>query len=400
MPVSTRSNAKTACTACGAQAAEVFMDIASVPVHCNLLWPSEESARTAPRGDMRLAFCARCGHVFNAAFDPSLMEYTQAYENSLHFSPRFQAYAEELAQRLIDRYGIRNTQVIDIGCGKGDFLALLCERGNNTGHGFDPSYVPEHMAPERAKRMSIIRDFYSPKFASTKGDLVTCRHVLEHIQFPRQFASTVRESVGSRQSTVVFFEVPNVMYTLKDLGIWDLIYEHCSYFSSASLREVFRASAFSVRDQHELYQGQFLGIDMNPAAGPAADVEPATEKEVAQIAPFVQKFGEDYARKVAYWKDRLNSPGARDERVAVWGGGSKGVTFLNVIRPGGTVGCMVDINPRKQGMFVSGTGHRVVGPEYLRDYRPTAVIVMNAVYAEEIKAQLAGMGIDARVEFA
>jgi hypothetical protein len=400
MAGTTEHDRSVACTACGAHAADIFMDIRSVPVHCNLLWPSGETAQSAPRGDMQLAFCNRCGHVFNAAFDPSLMEYTQAYENSLHFSPRFQAYAEELAQRLIDRYDVRNTEVIDIGCGKGDFLALLCERGNNTGHGFDPSYVPENMAPERAKRMTIVRDFYSPKYASTQGALITCRHVLEHIQFPGRFAATVRESVGSRQSAVVFFEVPNVMYTLKDLGIWDLIYEHCSYFSGASLREVFRANAFSVRDQHELYAGQFLGIDMSPVAGPATEVDRATITEVLEMKPYVQKFAEDYARKVTYWRERLGGSHAARERVAVWGGGSKGVTFLNIIKPGATVGCMVDINPRKQGMFVSGTGHRVVGPEFLKEYRPTTVIVMNAVYGEEIKAQLASMGVKAEIEFA
>lgn len=395
-----RSESPVTCSACGVQSADVFMDIPAVPVHCNLLWPSEDAARTAPRGNMRLAFCTRCGHVFNAAFDPALMEYTQSYENSLHFSPRFQAYAEALARRLIDRYGIRNKEVIDIGCGKGDFLAMVCEQGKNTGHGFDPSYIPEIMPPERARLMSIVRDFYSPKYTSTKGDLITCRHVLEHIQFPREFASTVRQSVGNRHDTVVFFEVPNVMYTLKDLGIWDLIYEHCSYFSTPSLREVFRASGFSVKDQHELYEGQFLGIDMLPVQSQADGVDAKTEQDVARMMPFVRQFGENYARKVAHWKGRLTDTRAQGERVAVWGGGSKGVTFLNIVNPGSTVGCMVDINPRKQGMFVSGTGHRVVGPEFLRDYRPTIVIIMNPVYLEEIKAQLGTLGVNAEVEVA
>ncbi len=388
------------CTACGTATVKSFVEIRDVPVHCNLLWPTHESALTAPRGDITLGFCTTCGHVFNTAFDPVLMEYTQAYENSLHFSPRFQQYADALARRLIDRYGIRGKDVIDVGCGKGDFLAMVCEHGNNRGFGFDPSYVPEHMAPDKAARMTIIQDFYSPEYASTKADLISCRHVLEHIQYPRQFVDNVRAAVGDRHSTVVFFEVPNVLYTLKDLGIWDLIYEHCSYFSVPSLREVFRASGFAVKELHELYEGQFLGIDSFASPVSQQGLDDATPDDVRLMGTFVQRFAAEYAGKVGVWGKRLAQWKEKNAKVAVWGGGSKGVTFLNVLRPGPTVGCMVDINPRKQGMFVAGTGQQIVPPEYLQSYKPDVVVIMNPVYREEINGLLSNMGLAPALELA
>ena len=46
------------------------------------------------------------GHVFNLAFDPALVKYAEGYENSLHHSPRFQAYAEELAADLRRELGL------------------------------------------------------------------------------------------------------------------------------------------------------------------------------------------------------------------------------------------------------------------------------------------------------
>lgn len=387
----------TTCTACGAATARPFVQIADVPIHCNLLWPDHAGALTAPRGQITLSFCSTCGHVFNSAFDPSLMEYTQAYENSLHFSPRFQNYASALAARLVERYDIHDKDVIDVGCGKGDFLAMVCEHGNNRGYGFDPSYVPEHMPAEKAARMTIVQDFYSAKYAGTKADLITCRHVLEHIQFPREFVKNVRTTVGERMNTLVFFEVPNVMYTLKDLGIWDLIYEHCSYFSLASLREVFRACGFRVKELHELYEGQFLGIDTVAAEGPASGLDPATPADVQHIDGFVTRFADEYASKVALWRSRLEAWKARKASVAVWGGGSKGVTFLNVLKPGDTVSCMVDINPRKQGMYVAGTGQRVVGPDHLVTARPDVVIIMNPVYRDEIAGQLNALGLSPEI---
>ena len=46
---------------------------------------------------------------------------------------------------------------------------------------------------------------------------------------------------------------------------------------------------------------------------------------------------------------------------------------------------------------MAGTGQRVVGPEFLRGYRPDLVIAMNPIYLGEIGAQLASMGIDAKL---
>lgn len=387
------------CRVCGSASVEVFVEIRQVPVHCNILWPTKEEALSAPRGDLRLGFCADCGHVFNTAFDPGLMEYTQAYENSLHFSPRFQAYAEALATRLIEQYGLRRKDVIDIGCGKGDFLALLCSLGENTGVGFDPSYVPEQMKKPGTERMTIVRDFYSSQYAGYKADLITCRHVLEHIPVPREFLLNVRTAIGNRPDTVVFFEVPNVLYTLRDMGIWDLIYEHCSYFSSPSLERLFGLSGFDVCGQSELYEGQFLGIDALPARPGTSGILTA-RADLRELKAYVSAFAEKYREKVVLWRQKFAHATAGGEKVIVWGGGSKGVTFLNTLETAAVVQHMVDINPRKQGMYVGGTGQQIVAPEFLLDYRPDMVVVMNPVYVGEIREHLDAMGIAAAVAVA
>jgi hypothetical protein len=74
-------------------------------------------------------------------------------------------------------------------------------------------------------------------------------------------------------------------------------------------------------------------------------------------------------------------------RTVVWGAGSKGVTFLNTFRDSG-VDYAVDINTRKQGMYVAGTGQRIVPPEFLKDYQPDLITVMNPIYRKEIKQSI------------
>jgi SAM-dependent methyltransferase len=324
------------------------------------------------------------------------VQYDQDYENSLDYSPCFQDYAQALAKGLIDRYDLRDKQIIEIGCGKGEFLNLLCEFGKNHGIGFDPSYVPGRIDGTAKQRITFIRDFYSRRYASYAADFICCRHVLEHIQFPRHFVTALRHIIGDRLGTIVFFEVPNIMFSLRHSGIWDLIYEHCSYFSSASLARVFSACGFEVRECAEAFDGQFLCIEAFPATG-SANSEQDFCNDVKKMAIEVSSFAEKYHRQVAHWQRMLEKSQAAGKRVIVWGGGSKGVTFLNTLQRHSQIEYVVDINPRKQGEYIAGTGQRIVPPKYLVEYQPEVILVMNPIYLEEISRDVRNLNLSSQV---
>jgi SAM-dependent methyltransferase len=369
----------------------VRLEIPRIPVFCNVLWSTREEAIRAPMGEMRLGFCGNCGHIFNVAFDPSLIEYTQDYENSLHFSPRFRSYAESLAARLVERYDLHDKDIIEIGCGTGEFLSLLCQMGGNRGIGFDPSYVPEPDPDHKAARVTFIRDVYSERYADYKADFVCCRQVLEHIESPRDFLVSVRQAIGNRLGTAVFFEVPNAMFTLRDLGIWDLIYEHPSYFSASSLSRLFTLCGFDIRDLYETYSGQFLCVEAVPSKsfGPT----PSPLENLEEVVHHGAVFAERYRNEVQKWRRYLERVAAASQRAVVWGGGSKGVSFVNTLKVHDQIEYIVDINPRKQGMYVPGTGQQIVPPQFLPDYHPDVVIIMNPIYEAEIQGLVSELGL-------
>ncbi len=382
------------CPVCLAAPLQPFFEMTDVPVYCNVLWPTREKALACALGTIQLAFCRGCGLMTNQAFEPERLEYNQDYENSLHFSPRFQAYAESLAQHLIARYDLRGKDIIEIGCGKGDFLALLCQLGNNRGVGFDRSYVTGRVSPAVGGGVRFVQDFFSERYADCPCDLFCCRQTLEHLTRPTEFLNTIRRTLERHPRTAVFFEVPNGMWTLRDMGIWDIIYEHCSFFCPESLARLFRRCGFRVREIREAYDGQFLCLEA--ALGDAAeDALPKERKELDCMARDVALFGESYRAKVGSWRHTLEQLRQSGKRAVVWGAGSKGVTFLNTFRMCEGLDYVVDINPHKQGMFVPGTGQRIVAPDFLRDYRPTVVLVMNPIYRNEIARQAAEVGLQA-----
>lgn len=384
-----------ACPVCTGTDILELIDIPQVPVFCNVLWNSRQEALTAPRGNIRLGFCNQCSHIFNLDFDPQLVAYAQGYENSLHFSPRFQTYAQALADRLVTDYGLHQRTIVEIGAGQGDFLQMLCERGDNQGTGFDPSYIPTP-ALEDDPRLAFIQDYYSEKYAHYQADFILSRHVLEHIDTPHPFMASLRRVIGDRHHIVVFFEVPNALYTLRAMGIWDLIFEHFSYFTPLSLETLFQRNQFRILKSGEGFNGQFLTLEAAPTGQEMPAPLPASSGLV-QLTQDATAFRTSYQQKSSAWQQDLETFRQQGKKVVVWGAGSKGVTFLNILRDCHQIEYIVDINPRKEGKFVAGSGQEIVPPTFLAGYQPDIVIIMNPNYQGEIQNQLKELGVQADI---
>jgi hypothetical protein len=382
------------CPVCADSTATVFFQRPNVLVHCNLLWPDERAALEAPRGDIDLAFCDSCGMIYNAAFDPNLMSYSGAYENSLHFSNRFHKYASALALRLVKRYRLRDKQVIEVGCGTGEFLDLLCEAGCSRGVGFDPSYKDD--GSRNGSKVTIVPDYYSRAYVDWCADFFCCRHVLEHIAEPGGLLEDVREGAARCHAAGIFFEVPNGLYTLRGTGIWDIIYEHCSYFSSCSLGRLFVETGYLPRDIYTTFGGQALCIEASVSEGERVEGYSASS-ELVELQRLAASFSGLYDAKVGFWEATLDRLHTEGRRIVMWGVGSKGVTFLNTVAGGRNIGGVVDANPRKHGHYVAGTSYPIMPTEWLAEYRPDTVLLMNPLYKGEIHRALSGLGLAAEV---
>lgn len=376
---------------------EPFYSVASVPVHSVLLLPTREEAVGYPTGDINLGFCHSCGFISNTAFAEGVHEYSDKYEETQGYSATFNAFAQRLAERLIAQYDLRDKDIVEIGCGKGEFLTLLCELGNNRGVGIDPAYVATRSLAKPSDKVRFLTEFYSEeRHGGLKADFVICKMTLEHIHNVADFVGTVRRALANQPQTTVFFQIPNATHVLKEIGFWDIYYEHCSYFSPGSLARLFRRCGFDLINLWSDYGDQYLMIEARPGSG-AGRSFPGLEDDLAEVAADVAYLKAEAPRLFQHWRDYLAEQHSAGRRVVLWGSGSKGVAFLTTLGVTREIAYTVDINPNKQNMYMAGTGQLIVGPEFLRDYQPHVVIAMNPLYRDEIQRDLNKLGVDAQV---
>jgi len=117
------------------------------------------------------------------------------------------------------------------------------------------------------------------------------------------------------------------------------------------------------------------------------------EADIELLDELVHSFPQRLAVKRREWAARLQNIAGKDRKAVIWGAASKAVALLATLPEAQFLRYGVDINPHKQGHFLPGTGLPVVGPEFLLEYRPDLVVVMNPIYREEIQRDLARLGL-------
>jgi SAM-dependent methyltransferase len=384
--------ASGACPVCGSGDLRAVLELRAVPTQDGVLWRTAAEAKGSPVGDIRLVLCEGCSFVWNELYEPEKVQF-QRYDVSLQHSPAFRNFVSELAERLISRYDLRHKRVLDIGCGRGHFLEAICARGPNAGVGIDPSVEPER---RESPQLTLVRDAYGERWLDVRADLLSCRHVLDILADQPAFVRLLGRGLDAAGSgAVAYVEVPNALATFEALVVWNLVYEHRAWYVRDSLAYLFATAGFDVLDVAPCWHGEYLGLEARRArAGATPHPVAATESGVAQA---LDRFAASFERVRGDWQARLDALADSGRRAVVWGAGARGIAFLSLLDPRAVVPYVVDVNPKRQGLYLPQTAHRVEPPEQLLTDPPDLVVISNPTYADEITTQASTLGVTAEL---
>lgn len=200
---------------------------------------------------------------------------------------------------------------------------------------------------------------------------------MEHIQNPFDFLKSLYVPGAN---TMAFIEVPNFQWILDKRCFWDIYYEHVNYFTLQDFKRAFSR----VLKSGEFFQGQYIyaAVDLSSMAE-----LPWSFKEISMPLDF----GPDRSP----WMREICQ---RPYKKVIWGASSKGTMVARaLLERGSEVSHLVDINPKKQGLYISGTGLLVEDPKVLLGLDFFDLLVMNGNYAPEIQACLDQAGAKYRL---
>jgi hypothetical protein len=378
------------CPCCRSLQTEPFFRVDKAPIFSLVTVPSRAKAMAVPRRDIELAFCHGCGFIYNHLFDTSLDYFSLGYEDQQGFSKTFMAFVTRVATDLIERHQLQGKTLMEIGCGKGDFINLLVNLAPDAkGIGVDPAYVEGRQVNPR---LSFHRETFTAKHGQLGAEFIACRHTLEHIFQAQDFMQVLNGAWPAHAKPKFFFEVPEVGRILAVPAFWDVYYEHCSYFSPGSLARLFRRTGFSVTNLCLDYGDQYVLIEAERAT--ASNRAPlAIEESVQEQFQRVRRFQSTIGEQLSLWRTRLKGMKASGKKVVVWGGGSKAVGFLTHVADLALIEYVADINPNMADNFIPGIGCQYVPPAALAEIKPDVVIIMNEVYLREITATLTSLQV-------
>lgn len=376
------------CPCCAGKGAALGIRQQAIPANAVRVFTNSAAAKDAARGNLELYGCPSCGFVWNALFDPELVDYGPGYEATQIHSPTYSRFLVSQARELSASFGLEGAVLLEIGCGDGEFLAALCEAAGAIGLGFDPAFRAERSPQIGRGAYKVIAARFEEAGSLPRCDFVICRNTLEHIPDPLDFLVRLRSALAESPHATVFFQLPNWGDIVKRAGFEDIYYEHCSYFDEAALTRVFRRAGFEVKSCERTFAGQYLALVATLSVpDPEAPLEATFDKATKRLIAALQT-----------WRDRIEEMTLSGRRVVLWGGGSKAVAFLSALDETDAIKAVIDINPNKDGTFLPASGLPVFAPNRLQEIKPDLVIVMNAVYRAEIADLISSEGLLTNLE--
>lgn len=387
-----KSTDSSHCYLCGNGKTEDFFTLPPIPTMDGVMCNSKEEAIKAIRGQIILRFCHSCGYIGNEGHDLAKISFDD-YDFSNAHSPIFARHTKEICNRLINSYNLYDKKILDVGCGDGYFLKTICQNGQNRGVGIDPGFDFSNFK-KNGTDLTFIRDYYSKKHAYIQPDLLTSRHVINVINDPVAFIKSIRINLGGLEDSIVYFDVPNVNYTLGDKIIWNVVYEHRSWFSETSLKYLLERCGFEVLHIATCWNGEYLSIEAKPAKDWASP-QVIDQSKVQGLAQITEAFKSEFEKIKSTSKLKIDQLKTGQKRITAWGAGARGVSFFNLFDLAPEVPFIVDINIKRQDKFLPGSGQKIVSPDFLKEYQPDLIIITNPTYAEEIKTHVKSLGIEA-----
>ncbi|MEI7671505.1 MAG: methyltransferase domain-containing protein, partial [Deltaproteobacteria bacterium] len=264
---------------------------------------------------------------------------------------------------FLRKYSLHGRKIIEIGCGRGEFLSMLSPLDVNA---YGLEYSEGAVAGCVENGLDVSRGYPDRGTGMLENgpfDGFLLLMFLEHIPEPNVALKTIYDNLAD--NAVGLVEVPNFGMMLRNKLFSEFIGDHLLYFTRETLQITLQLNGFDVMEHAEMRDEYVISVV----------VKKRNRLEISHFHDVQVKIKTDID---AY----LNQFAAK--RVAVWGAGHQALAIIALTGIADRIRYVVDSAPFKQGKYTPATQLPIVAPEALHSDPVDAVIVMAASYSDEV----------------
>lgn len=352
------------CRVCGRPLPETrLLHFENMPKAAQFL-PDAESLAQDRGVDLDIYQCSGCGLV-QTGNEP--VPYYKEVVRAAAFSEEMKTFRREQFGAFVEKYALQGKKLIEIGCGRGEYLSLLQEAGVD-GYGLEYAAQSVQQCKDQGLRVECgYVDSADYSMPHAPFDAFAVLNFLEHWPDPNASLSGIAHNL--REGGIGLVEVPNYDMILRKNLFTEFISDHIFYFTRESLETTLRLNGFEVIECSEVWYGYIL----------SADVRKRSVCDVSSFDASRQKIKQEIDEYVSCF---------RDKGVAIWGAGHQALASIALLGLAGEIKYVVDSAPFKQNKFTPASHIPIVAPERLSADPVGAVIVMAASYSDEVAKML------------
>jgi 2-polyprenyl-3-methyl-5-hydroxy-6-metoxy-1,4-benzoquinol methylase len=324
--------------------------------------PSEEDLADEECIDLKICQCSKCGLV---QLDNDPIYYFKDVIRAGSVSEGVKNVRTKQFQDFVDDFHLKGKKIIEIGCGRGEYLEFM----NNTGaNAYGLEHRKESVEDCRAKGLKVIQGFLndpSEKIEHGPFDAFFICNFLEHFDEPSLALRAIANNLTD--DGIGFVEVPNTDNIIDKTSFYKFTLEHLLNFTKETLTSTLRNNGFDV-----------LSCEIIQTGSGAPIYALVRKKKPLNFDKFKNN------QKVLYEEIDSFLKQFDKEKTVIWGAGHHTFGLLSVLNFQDKIKYIVDSASYKQEKYSPKTHLPIVSPEAFYSDTVKGIIVCAGGYSDEV----------------